>query len=186
MAIVFFRIEFKGPKIDYIITTKYALSSIYTYIAGNIVALDKFLINFFDFNWGASTFRSFLKWFARFGLFNPEDVQGTHNEFVNIGPFGLNTYTYLRPFYEDFGVYSVLLYSYLWGALSALSIEKIIEKFSLLRLHIATFIFFSIFMSFFNFAFINVTLFLYFGILIWFADNLGLKNYIKPTDVFNI
>ena len=176
LLVIILRIDFGEKEIDYGLTLNYAASSIYAYFSGNIVALDHFLAGSDTYYYGGSVFRSFFKWFARFGVVDPDTVIGTHSTFVSIGPLKMNTYTYIRPFYEDLGIFSVLLYSYLWGVFSAISIVFIFRRFSLLRLHLTVFLYFSLFISFFNFSMLNITLFLYFGFLVWFLDRVFIKD----------
>lgn len=176
LLVIILRIDFGEKEIDYGLTLNYAASSIYAYFSGNIVALDQFLTGTERYYYGGSVFRSFFKWFARFGIVDPGSVIGTHSTFVSIGPLKMNTYTYIRPFYEDLGIFSVLAYSYLWGLVSAISVILVFRRFSLLRLHLAVFLYFSLFISFFNFSMLNITLFLYFGFLVWLIEKVFIRD----------
>lgn len=183
LAVIFLRIDYGGKEINIWLTLKFALSSIYTYIAGNIVAFDKFILKDPILMNGTSIFRGFIKWFSRLGIYDSALVQSTYNEFVNIGSKSLavNTFTYLRPFYEDYGLIGLLILNYMFGALGALSIEELFKKFSFVRLHFAAYFFFAYFLSFFTFVFLSLTMFLYFTFLVFLVQkyyNIKIRYYV--------
>lgn len=157
LGVIILRIDFGEKEIDYLLTLRYAVGTVYTYVAGNIVALDQFLQKFNDFAWGGSVFRSFFKWFVRIGVVDPELFRAPIHEFTDVGPMALNTYTFIRPFFEDVGIISTLIYSYIWGGVSAFAFVSLFRRFTLVRLHFCGLLFFSFFLSFYGFSLINLT-----------------------------
>ncbi len=94
------------------------LYSFYWYLASPTAALNEFLTDFRgSFDLGQNTFLPFWKWLHRFGLLPEYDVS-VYGEYVFI-PYPANVYTYLRPFYEDFGILGVAVVPYLLGGFLA-------------------------------------------------------------------
>ncbi len=94
------------------------LYSFYWYLASPTAALNEFLTDFpGSFDLGQNTFLPFWKWLSRFGLL-PAPWVSAYGEYVFV-PYPANVYTYLRPFYEDFGIWGVAVLPYLLGGLLA-------------------------------------------------------------------
>jgi oligosaccharide repeat unit polymerase len=151
---------------------KLGIQSVYLYISGNIVALDQYLIGCEDYKNGAILFNSILKWLARFGLYSTQDVPTKRYLFINIGPAVMNTYSYIRILYEDFGIMGLLPFSYIWGILTSVSINSLFDKFSLVKLIIANLFVFSMFISFFTFTLHNLTMIIFLVFFGWIIDRL--------------
>lgn len=127
------------------------------YLVGNVVSLDIFLHGNYNLLFGASVFRSVLKWIARLGFIEKDIVLGTHYEFVRIGASQFsNTYSYLRVFIEDFGVIGQAFFSLLWGGVSFELIKWQFKKFGVIRLYLGTIVMTSFFMSFFGFYWVAI------------------------------
>jgi len=103
-----------------------------------------------------SLFRNLFRWFARLGIYNPQLVFSTNYDFIWVGFNVVNTYTYLRVFYEDFGYVGMVILSFLWGWVCHWIIQKYLEKFSLYRLYFVGLIAHALLMSFYSFALLNV------------------------------
>jgi oligosaccharide repeat unit polymerase len=87
------------------------LFSFYWYLASPTAALNEFLSNFQgDWGLGQKTFFPFYKWLHRLHLVSQPTIS-VYGEFVHI-PYPANVYTYLRNFYEDFGLLGVVLVPY--------------------------------------------------------------------------
>jgi oligosaccharide repeat unit polymerase len=90
----------------------------YWYMSSSVAAFNDFLGNFQGVHTlGERTFPAFFKWLHRFGLIGPHSLPFLH-ESIHI-PYGVNTYTYLRAFYEDFGLLGVAVVPYVYGGLMA-------------------------------------------------------------------
>lgn len=174
--IIFLRIDFGGEKIDYSLTLRYAISSIYLYFSADIVALDRFLLKFDDnFLLGVSALRSLTKWLVRFGIYDESFARTVYEKFVKINSTrSMNTYTYIKLFYEDFGIYGMLALNYFVGILSSKAFDTMYQKCNFVSLFIAASIFFMLFFSFFDFYFINITMFFY-GIFLFYLLHVYFK-----------
>jgi oligosaccharide repeat unit polymerase len=121
VAVVFFAVELLlrksatyGPAGNW----RSVLFSFYWYLASPTAAFNEFLAAFPGvYSLGEKTFAPFLKWLSRLYLVAPPTVTA-YGEFVWI-PYPANAYTYLRNFYEDFGVLGVSLIPYAFGTLLA-------------------------------------------------------------------
>ncbi len=180
LLIIFLRIDYGEKRIDYLRVLSYAIKSIYSYIAGNIVALDKFLLVSDSLNYGTSLFRGVIKWFVRLGIYDDRLATSIYYGFVNISKssFWINTYSYIRPFYEDFGIYGLMFNSYFFGLTGGFFTHSVIRKFSLLKLHFAGSLFFAYFLSFFNFTLLNITMYLYFTFQIYLIQKYLQRRHI--------
>ena len=90
----------------------------YWYLSSSVAAFNDFLGNFQGVHsLGERTFSAFFKWLHRFHLIGPHNFPFLY-EFIHI-PYGVNTYTYLRVFYEDFGLLGVAVVPYVYGGLMA-------------------------------------------------------------------
>lgn len=152
-------------------------NSFYIYSAGNIFLLDKYLILEHNPLYGLSLFRSFVSWFARFGLMEPSSIIAPHYEFYKIYNVLGNTFTYIRFLYEDFGIYGVIVLSYAWGWFGFFIMTKFLEKFSFLRLGITSMIMFSFFWSFYGFSLIHITTMIWKLFLLYLIDLAFLNKY---------
>jgi oligosaccharide repeat unit polymerase len=94
------------------------LYSLYWSLASPIAAFNEFLGGFQGpYDLGLNTFYPIFKWLHQLGLIPPPDLL-VYGEFIFI-PHPANVYTYLRNFYEDFGLLGVALVPYVLGALVA-------------------------------------------------------------------
>jgi oligosaccharide repeat unit polymerase len=90
----------------------------YWNVASSLAAFNDFLGHFHGVPvWGERTFPAFFKWLHRFHLIAPHSFPILY-EFIYI-PHAVNTYTYLRIFYEDFGLIGVAVVPYVYGVLMA-------------------------------------------------------------------
>jgi oligosaccharide repeat unit polymerase len=109
--------------------------SFYWYLASPVAALDTFLGNFHgDYGLGKNTFFPFVKWLGRLGLVEPPTIS-IYGEFIYI-PYPANVYTYLRHFYEDFGLLGVTLIPYGLGGLMAAIKDQACRHLSFLILYV--------------------------------------------------
>jgi len=112
------------------------LFSLYWYLASPIAAFDEFLTNFQgSHDLGQNTFFPFFKWLHRLHLV-PAPAISVYGEFVFI-PHPANVYTYLRNFYEDFGLLGVTVIPYLLGWLIAAIKAPARRCFPFLNLYVA-------------------------------------------------
>jgi len=112
------------------------LYSLYWYLASPIAAFNEFLSGFHGgFDLGQNTFLPFYKWLHRFHL-APEPDVSHYGEFVFI-PHAANVYTYLRNFYEDFGLLGVTVVPYALGWLTAAIKSPAGRFFPFLNLYVA-------------------------------------------------
>ncbi|MDD5765168.1 MAG: O-antigen ligase [Candidatus Marinimicrobia bacterium] len=130
--------------------------NLHSYLVGNVVNFDNFIHRFHDYHYGTSILRNIFKWFARIGIYNADAVIPTGYEFSNVGFISLNTYSYMRIFYEDFGTIGLMILSALWGLFSHWIIMIYKARFSLYRLFFVCLIFHAIVMSFFSFSLLNI------------------------------
>ncbi len=149
---------------------EYVLRSIHVYIVGNIISLDQFIQNSDHLYWGGSIFKVFFKWFARAGLYDVNQVIRTNYEFTWVGFETVNTYTYLRIFYEDFGQIGMILMSFLWGIIYYGVIHIFLKQFSMYRLFFVVVFIHAVLMSFYSFALTNYIFYVY-SCLILFLIN---------------
>lgn len=138
------------------------IQQIQYYISGNVVGFDQYLKQDLPYLWGKGLSRTILKWFSRIGLVDKSSVLETKYNFVKISPVLVgNVYSYIRPLYEDFGVYGLLIFSLLFGGISAAVTNALLTGFNLIRLYLVVAITFAMFMSFFSFHFIYISKILY-------------------------
>jgi oligosaccharide repeat unit polymerase len=168
LGIVLLRVDYGTGDVDYFRTIEWAFRTIVFYVVGNIVALDNFVMQENELLYGLSLFRGFIKWFIRLQLYDPELGKNIYNNFTNVGSSIMNTYSYIRPFYEDFGTLGLIIINYIYGFIGSIIVHVAIRNISLVKLHFAATIFFSLFLSFFNFTLLNFTMFLFLTIMIAF------------------
>lgn len=141
---------------------EYALKTTYMYVTGGVSALDNFLDHDFIYTYGQSSFRSIFKWLSRLSLWPETDLKSVHEPFVSITPvIKINTYTFIKSFFEDFGIFGVLILSLLFGISCKISNFLCLRKFSFLRMFIAITLIFTAFMSFYSFYFHSITTIIY-------------------------
>ena len=147
----------------------YAGRSIYAYFAGPVSAFDKFLFYDFPFQHGISSFRSVVKWLAQANLVNKEMIVGSYNTFFNIGQgeaMSLNTFSFAKSPYEDFGIVGLAVICMVWGGFARYSIERFLRRFSVLSLFLVALLILSLIMSFYEFSFQALSIYLYWGLII--------------------
>ncbi|MBP7052479.1 MAG: oligosaccharide repeat unit polymerase [Phycisphaerae bacterium] len=124
----------------------------YWYLASPLAAFNEFVTSFTgNYLWGQSTFFPLYKWLCRFDLV-PEAEFSYYGERALL-PYMANTYTYLRNFYEDFGLLGVAVIPYLLGWAVAAVRERARRHFQYLNLYVVLLLF--IFFSFYNFFFVS-------------------------------
>ncbi len=128
---------------------------VYSYIVGNIILLDRYLLGHITYYHGASIFMNFIKWFNVLGLYEDPRILTYfyHYDFMKTKHFLMNTYTYVRYLYGDFGEAGLIPLSFIWGFLSYKMLVVYLKKFSLIRLYLLSLLTYSLFMSFFFFYF---------------------------------
>jgi len=121
---------------------------LYWYLASPLAALNEFLATFTgDHSLGRNTFFPFYKWLCRFHLATEVEVS-IYGEKLFL-PYLANTYTYLRTFYEDFGLCGVALGPYLFGTILAALRRYAGRSFAGLNLFLVLLV--AILLSFYNF-----------------------------------
>ena len=178
ISILVLRIDFTGIRqISSEQILYYATGSIYSYFAGPLVALNQFLIEDNSWTMGASMFRGLIKWLVRFYIFDESAVLDFYYSFKHIGKsYYLNTFTYIRPFFEDFGVFGLLIFSYSFGMTVSFFYQKVLNNFSYVKLNLAGLMVFSLIMSFYNFTLFNIASILYSIAIIKMLEMLFIKD----------
>jgi oligosaccharide repeat unit polymerase len=176
LSIVLARIDYGTGDVDMIQITGWALKSLATYLVSEMVALDQYFFGQESLLYGLSIFRGFVKWFIRFGIFDDSAGLTVYYEFTKVGKITVNTYTYIRPFYEDFGIYGLLILNFGFGAFGSFSVHNLMMKFSFIKLYIASLLFFAYFLSFFNSIFLNLTMFIYLFMLVYIIEKFMIRK----------
>lgn len=161
--------SFSSVNIEY-----FAKRSMYSYFTGSGAAFEKFLFNGYDPLFGASSFRSIAKWFSRIGLMDPSAVMGAHNSFFNISrglPMSLNTYTFAKSPFEDFGMIGLGIICLFWGGLTRYAIERCFRHFSLMNIFYISILTLSLLLTFYEFFFQSITMFFYWFIILKLIEN---------------
>jgi oligosaccharide repeat unit polymerase len=128
------------------------LFSIYWYIASPLAALNEFLAGFDgQYHFGQSTFLPLYKWLCRFDL-APEPALSLYGEMKYI-PYPANCYTYLRTFYEDFGILGVAIVPYAAGWATAALRVSAGAHFHHLNVYVVLLVF--VLLSFYNYLLIS-------------------------------
>lgn len=185
-ALISLRATFGKENINIEKISEYVVKSNYLYVAGNLGGLN----NYIDKNenkpmkLGSSTFRGVEKWLARFGAIESNEVMGSNYEFTKVAKGWVNTYSFMRIFYEDFGFIGVIILSFLWGFVGNLLFNRIIRKFSFLLLYFVSMFLFSYFLSFYSFAFTAFTMHIFLAAIIIFFENIvnKPKNFYKKIN----
>lgn len=152
---------------------------LFYYVTGNIVALDIYLTHDHTLLHGKGVFRSITKWLSRIGLMDENAVISWKYNFVKISPqFISNVFSYIRPLYEDFGVYGLLILSFLWGFFTAKILDNYLLNFSLVKHYLSVFLSFSFLMSFYGFNLLGITEILYFVIVFKILELMTKDNLI--------
>ena len=178
-------VDYGTGKVDMLDTSAWALKTLSTYLVGELIALDKYLLKTDIYLYGLSIFRGFIKWFVRLGLYDSSLGLSIYNEFISVGKTSVNTYTYIRPFYEDFGIYGLLIFNFLFGVLGSLSVHSLMKQFTFVKLYLGSLFFFGYFLSFFNFTLLNLTMFLFIFILVYGIEKMMIHRS-KNLAVLNI
>jgi len=152
---------------------------VYYYITGGLATFDSYLIHGHQFfTYGLSMTRGLNDWFIKFGLLDASSVpQGAGHEFVKVAPQMLmNTYTFTKTIYEDFGTIGLAFVPFLWGYISCATILKFLQKFSWIKLYFSTILIFSMIMSFFGFYLEGISVIVFRAILVY-ALGYVIKEY---------
>lgn len=121
---------------------------LFWYLASPLAAFNEFLTTFDShYHLGQCTFFPFYKWLSRFGLVPEADIS-VFGEFVVI-PYVANVYTYLRNFYEDFGMIGVVTAPYVLGLAASALRARAGRGLPYLNLYLVLLVF--ILFSFYNF-----------------------------------
>jgi oligosaccharide repeat unit polymerase len=122
---------------------------LFWYVASPLAAFNEFLTGFDGrHHFGQYTFFPFYKWLYRFHLAPEADIS-VFGEFVLI-PYAANVYTYLRNFYEDFGMIGVVTAPYVLGLATSALRARAAGDFPYLNLHLVLLVL--ILFSFYNFS----------------------------------
>lgn len=151
----------------YIVLARYSLDldlqeyfnkTLYFYFSGGVSAFDNFIHTDFNHTYGTSSFRSVIKWLARLGVWPEEDVTSIYDPFTKVSPtISINTYTYIRSLYMDFGISGVIWVSFLWGSGVKYMLKKVLQDFSAMKLFVFTILLFGSLMTFYSFYFESLT-----------------------------
>jgi oligosaccharide repeat unit polymerase len=121
---------------------------LFWYLASPLAAFNEFLTAFDGhYHLGQCTFFPFYKWLSRFHLAPEADIS-VFGEFVVI-PYVANVYTYLRNFYEDFGMIGIVTAPYVLGLATSALRARASGFFPYLNLYLVLLVF--ILFSFYNF-----------------------------------
>ncbi len=169
VAVLFFIIDLllrKSAEYDQPDRLQGFLYHLFWYMASPLAAFNEFLATFDGrHHLGQYMFFPFYKWLYRFHL-APETDISVFGEFVLV-PYLANVYTYLRNFYEDFGMIGVVTAPYVLGLASSALRARAADFFPYLNLYLVLLVF--ILFSFYNyFLFSNqVYLQILFGFLLF-------------------
>lgn len=151
------------------------LKSTYTYLVGTISSLEILFRKEIDYSYGEQSFRTIFKWFAKLGFIQDVGRYKSQLGFVNIGRMHINTYTFVRALYIDYGIVGLSSIGFLWGALTRIIIGKYQEKYTLTYLFWAVILTFSLTMSFYEFYFQGISRIIYWFTLIVLVEKMFLK-----------
>jgi oligosaccharide repeat unit polymerase len=141
---------------------EYIIKTGYLYVTGGVSAFDQFLLDDFNYAYGQSSLRSFFKWLARVGIWPDDNLFVVHEPFIKVTPsIEINTYTYAKSFFEDFGIYGVLVGSFIYAAITKLIMVHSLKRFSFFYIMLAVTMIFSLLMTFYSFYFHSVTTIIY-------------------------
>lgn len=158
--------------------------SLYYYVTGGVVAFDNFLSTDFKFLYGESSFRSIFKWLARIGIWAESDVINVHNSFTKVSPtYSMNTYTFLKSLYQDFGIVGCLFIPFIWGVITYNTVHKVLTNFSILSLFWLCLFTFSLVITFFSFYFQSSTLIVYWLINVFLINHFFNKRIFSKTKI---
>lgn len=168
----------------------FLMRSVYLYFTGSGSAFDK--ISFWGMKplYGASSFRSIVKWLSMAGLIDSEHILSYYNNFVNIGQgrvIILNTYTFAKSPYEDFGILGVGIISMFWGITTRYSIERCFKKFTLYNVYFVALMLLSLVMTFYEFFFHGIVVYIFWFFVIYliqkYLDNRKGTSKIYPSSI---
>lgn len=138
----------------------------YWYLAGPLAAFNEFVTTFVgDLQWGRSMFLPVYKWLCRLQLAEAVEIN-YYGEKVLV-PYMSNVFTYLRNFYEDFGILGVAIVPYLLGWAVATVRMRARRQFSFLNLYLVLLL--VILFSFYHFSLVSNQLYLqvFFGFVLF-------------------
>ena len=145
----------------------YIIRTLYFYFSGGVAALDDFLKTDFQLQYGLSSFRTIFGWLARFGLWGKDEIITGFDSFTTVAPgMHINTYTFVKSLFLDFGILGVLFISFIWGALIKVFLKRSYTQFSLNRVYWACIFIFGSIMSFYSFYFQGITQVVYWGLVV--------------------
>jgi len=151
------------------------LKSTYTYLVGTVSSLEMLLRKEIDYTYGEQSFRTIFKWLARLGFIQDFGQYKTHLGFVNIGRMHINTYTFVRSLYMDYGIIGLTFVGFFWGALTRIIIGKFQKEYTLSYLFWAVILTFSLLMSFYEFYFQGISRIIYWYLLVYLVEKLFLR-----------
>jgi oligosaccharide repeat unit polymerase len=121
---------------------------LFWYLASPLAAFNEFLTTFDGHHHlGQYMFFPFYKWLCRLHL-APETDISVFGEFVLI-PYAANVYTYLRNFYEDFGMVGVVAAPYALGLATSTLRRRAARSLPYLNLYLVLLVF--VLFSFYNY-----------------------------------
>jgi oligosaccharide repeat unit polymerase len=145
-----------------------AKEQFYFYFTGGVVSFDAYVFQVHEnYTYGMSILRGLNKWLVLFGIATDNVVTGADHDFIKISPtITLNTYTFAKSMYQDFGVCGVAIISMFWGFISNYTLIKITQQFSLVRLYFGAVLIFSFIMSFFGFYLESISVIMFRWVLV--------------------
>jgi len=160
VAVLFFIIDLllhKSADYDQPTHLQGFLYHLFWYVASPLAALNELLTSFDGhYHLGQYTFFPLYKWLSRFHLAPEADIS-VFGEFVLI-PYMANVYTYLRGFYEDFGMAAVVVGPYVLGLSASILKAPAGRYFPCLNLYVILLVF--ILFSFYNFFLFSTQVYL--------------------------
>ncbi len=179
-GITYFVINIRSTLTSESAVIEYTLKTSYLYLTGGIPAFDKFLNQDFLFAHGGSSLRSVFRWLIKLGIWPEESLKTVHESFVTVTPvIQINTYTYMKSFFEDFGMSGVLIGSFIFGATCKLIHYSYLRRFTFIGLGLTLTFIFTAFMSFYSFYLHSITTIIYRLLFIWVIQVLLSKHLFK-------
>lgn len=175
--ISYYVLKFRSPlELDITYLLK---KSLYLYFTGGVTAFDSFLNSDFVYTYGESSFRSVTKWLEKVNLWEENSVRTVHNPFTNVTPtYSMNTYTFSKSLYEDFGYLGLIFIPFIWGALTYKLCINTLLNFSFVNVYLISILTFSLFISFFSFYFQSLTTLVFWFIFMFLIQKLFFNQII--------
>jgi len=146
--------------------------NIYSYLVGNIVLLNWFLHGHVTYYGGVMILSNLFRWFNVIGVYeNPKIPYFFYVfDFIKTRYITMNTYTYVRYFYNDFGEAGLIPLSFILGAVTFKLVLMYLRKFSLVRLFLVSIFCYTLLLSFLDFYLKMMMVPLYCSIALYMID----------------